>query len=45
MSITVSVGVIASRDREQLTVEELLCEADRALYSAKAAGRNCSRLA
>lgn len=45
MSITVSVGVVASRDREQQTVEEFLCEADRALYSAKAAGRNCTRLA
>lgn len=45
MSITVSVGVIASRGREQQTVEQLLCEVDRALYSAKAAGRNCSRLA
>jgi len=45
MSVTVSVGVIASRGRDLQTVEELLCDADRALYSAKAAGRNCCRLA
>jgi len=45
MSITVSVGVIASRGRGIETVEEFICEVDRALYSAKAAGRNCSRLA
>jgi two-component system cell cycle response regulator len=45
LSITVSVGVIASRGRGIETVEEFLCEVDRALYSAKAAGRNCSRLA
>jgi two-component system, cell cycle response regulator len=45
MSVTVSVGVIASRGRDLQTVEELLRDADRALYSAKAAGRNCSRLA
>ncbi len=45
LSITVSVGVIASRGRDLATVEEFLCEVDRALYTAKAAGRNCSRLA
>jgi two-component system, cell cycle response regulator len=45
LSITVSVGVIASRGRGIETVEEFLCEVDRALYSAKGAGRNCSRLA
>ena len=45
LSMTLSVGVIASRSRELETVEEFLCEVDRALYTAKAAGRNCSRLA
>ena len=45
LSITVSVGVIASRGRNLETVEEFLCEVDRALYKAKDAGRNCSRLA
>jgi diguanylate cyclase (GGDEF)-like protein len=45
LSMTVSVGVIASHGRGLETVEEVLCEVDRALYSAKHAGRNCSRLA
>jgi two-component system cell cycle response regulator len=45
IAMTVSVGVIASRGRDLETAEEFLCEADRALYTAKAAGRNCSRLA
>ena len=45
LPITMSLGVIASSGREIQTVEELLCEVDRALYSAKAAGRNCSRVA
>ena len=45
LSITVSVGVVASRGLDLVTVEEFLCEVDRALYTAKAAGRNCSRLA
>jgi two-component system cell cycle response regulator len=45
LSMTVSVGVIASRGRGLETAEEFLCEVDRALYIAKAAGRNCSRLA
>lgn len=45
LPITMSLGVIASRGREVETVEEFLCEADRALYSAKAGGRNCSRIA
>lgn len=45
LSITLSVGVIASCGRDLETVEEFLCGVDRALYAAKAAGRNCSRLA
>jgi diguanylate cyclase (GGDEF)-like protein len=45
LSMTVSVGVIASRGRGAETAEEFLCEVDRALYVAKSAGRNCSRLA
>jgi diguanylate cyclase (GGDEF)-like protein len=45
LSITLSVGVIASRGRGLETVEEFLGEVDRALYSAKAAGRNCTQLA
>ena len=45
LSVTVSIGVIASRGRNLETVEEFLCEVDRALYIAKSAGRNCCRLA
>ena len=45
LPVTLSTGVIASRGRRLETVEEFLCEVDRALYSAKAAGRNCSRIA
>jgi two-component system cell cycle response regulator len=45
LPITISLGVIASHGRGLETVGEFLCEVDRALYSAKAAGRNCTRLA
>jgi diguanylate cyclase (GGDEF)-like protein len=43
VSLSVSIGVIASRGRDLETVEEFLYEVDRALYAAKAAGRNCCR--
>lgn len=44
LGVTVSIGcaAITAHDRD---VEELIERADRALYSAKAAGRNCIRLA
>ena len=45
MPITMSLGVLSSRDWGLRPVEELLHEADVALYKAKAAGRNCVRLA
>jgi two-component system, cell cycle response regulator len=45
LPITLSVGVVGSRGRPLETVEQFLCEVDRALYSAKAAGRDCSRSA
>ena len=45
LPISVSVGVIASCGRRFESVEEFLCEVDRALYNAKSAGRNCCRLA
>lgn len=40
VSVTVSIGV-AERQPEQRTPEEVLKAADKALYSAKGAGRNC----
>ena len=45
ISVTISVGVLASRDWELQLIEEILCETDLALYQAKAEGRNCVRLA
>jgi two-component system, cell cycle response regulator len=44
-SVTMSLGVISSRDWGLRPVEELLQEVDVALYKAKAAGRNCVKLA
>jgi diguanylate cyclase (GGDEF)-like protein len=43
--VTMSLGVLSSRDWGLRPVEELLHEADAALYKAKAAGRNCVKLA
>jgi PleD family two-component response regulator len=40
-----SLGILASTEWGLLPVEELLREADVALYEAKAAGRNCVKLA
>jgi two-component system cell cycle response regulator len=45
LPITMSLGVIASRDWDLRLVEEILVKADSALYQAKADGRNCVRLA
>ncbi len=45
LRITLSVGAYASPGDDDKTVEDVLCIADGALYEAKAAGRNCSRLA
>ncbi len=41
--VTVSVGAAYTRDQSG-KLEKIIHEADRALYSAKAAGRNCARL-
>ncbi len=43
-TVTVSVGAAFTRDEGGSKVEKLVHQADRALYSAKAAGRNCIRL-
>jgi two-component system, cell cycle response regulator len=45
LSITMSFGVLASKDWDLQLVEEILGETDLALYQAKADGRNCVRLA
>lgn len=42
--VTISVGVSQLLPSSDTQVEQLLDQADRALYSAKAAGRNCVRL-
>jgi diguanylate cyclase (GGDEF)-like protein len=44
VSVTVSMG-LAERQAEQRTPQEVIKAADKALYSAKAAGRNCIRSA
>jgi diguanylate cyclase (GGDEF)-like protein len=43
--ITMSLGLLLSQEWGHRPVEELLHEADTALYAAKAAGRNCVRVA
>ena len=45
LSVTMSLGVLASREWDLDLVEEILSETDQALYRAKADGRNCVRLA
>jgi two-component system, cell cycle response regulator len=45
LSITMSLGVLSSRDWDLQLVEDILVETDLALYQAKAEGRNCVRLA
>jgi len=45
LSLTMSFGVLLSADWGHRPVEELLHEVDIALYEAKAAGRDCLRIA
>jgi two-component system cell cycle response regulator len=45
LSVTMSLGVLLSRDWGLRPVEELLHQTDAALYAAKEAGRNCVRIA
>jgi two-component system cell cycle response regulator len=45
LPITMSLGVFASKDWNLHLVEEVLGEADSALYKAKTDGRNCVRVA
>jgi diguanylate cyclase (GGDEF)-like protein len=43
--ITMSFGLLISQEWDALPMEELLQHADAALYAAKAAGRNCVKVA
>jgi two-component system cell cycle response regulator len=45
LKVSISLGVLASTDWENNPVEEILHEVDIALYMAKSAGRNCSKIA
>ena len=45
VSVTISIGLALSSEFTQSTVEEIMHQADMALYAAKAAGRNCVRVA
>jgi two-component system, cell cycle response regulator len=45
LQVTMSFGMLLSHDWGVRPVEELLHEVDAALYGAKAAGRNCVKLA
>ena len=44
MSVTISIGV-AEREAHQRNADEVIRAADKALYTAKHAGRNCVQLA
>ena len=43
--VTISIGLALSTEFTECTVEEIMHQADMALYAAKAAGRNCVRVA
>jgi two-component system cell cycle response regulator len=45
VSATISIGLALSSEFTHSTVEEIMHQADIALYAAKAAGRNCVRVA
>ena len=45
LSVTMSMGVLSSRDWNRRSPAEILCEVDAALYRAKASGRNRSEFA
>jgi two-component system cell cycle response regulator len=45
LTLSISIGLAFSTDYIARSVEEIIHEADTALYAAKAAGRNCVRIA
>jgi len=45
LAVTISVGLALSTDFEDHSADQILANADAALYAAKAAGRNCVRRA
>ena len=45
VSVTISIGLAISTEFAECTIEEIMHHADMALYAAKAAGRNCVRVA
>ena len=45
VSVTISIGLALSTEYTKCTIEEIMHHADMALYEAKAAGRNCVRVA
>jgi diguanylate cyclase (GGDEF)-like protein len=45
LNVSISIGLALSTDFAGYSVDEILHEADMALYAAKAAGRNCVRVA
>jgi len=45
LNVTISVGLALTIEFADCNVDEIVSKADMALYSAKAAGRNCVRLA
>ncbi|MCB0827224.1 MAG: EAL domain-containing protein [Solirubrobacterales bacterium] len=42
--LTVSIGIATAQTGEDASTEQILMEADTAMYDAKASGRNCVRL-